>query len=91
MRGSIINHAKVEDESSGPPKDTRQPAQEQHRSSGSYLNASDRELIANNDGQALEMAATPSRTKQNVTPTRGQTPSYVGDSDISIHDEGSVA
>jgi len=58
---------------------------------GSYRDASNRNLITNNDDQALEMAATPSRKQKYASPVRGQTASYVGDSDISIHDEGSVA
>ena len=39
------------------------------------------------------MAATPNpnRKQKYASPARGQTASYVGDSDISIHDEGSVA
>tara|TARA_B110000285_G_C15135677_1_gene626702 strand:+ start:4052 stop:4345 length:294 start_codon:yes stop_codon:yes gene_type:complete len=58
---------------------------------GSYRDASNRNLISKNDDQALEMAATPSRKQKSPSPGRGQTASYVGDSDISIHDEGSVA
>lgn len=69
------------------------PQKEEHVATqdGSYRDASNRQLISKNDDHALEMAATPSRKKNYISPVRGQTASYVGDSDISIHDEGSVA
>ena len=84
MRGSVMNQSKAEDSS---------PQKEEHVATqdGSYRDASNRNLISKNDDQALEMAATPSRKQKYASPARGQTASYVGDSDISIHDEGSVA
>jgi len=83
VRGSVQKQV----EEDGPPKEEHRVATQD----GSYRDASNRNLITQNDAQALEMAATPSRKQHYASPGRGQTASYVGDSDISIHDEGSVA
>jgi hypothetical protein len=91
VRGSVNMSKQSAENKAAADASCPHPAEHVATQDGSYRDASNRNLISKNDDQALEMAATPSRKQKYASPARGQTASYVGDSDISIHDEGSVA